>query len=145
LGCIPRKKGPEINMVGIVLVSHGEMAGAMLGAARMIVGENEHMLAVGLHEADDVEGLMARIASAVDQLDKGDGTLILVDAFGASPFNASARLAMQRGKIEVVTGMNLPMLLELAIQPDDQDLQALTQVALSAGTSSIRTLSDTLS
>ena len=132
-------------MVGIVLVSHGEMASAMLGAAHMIVGENEHMLAVGLHEADDVEGLMARIATAVEQVENGDGTLILVDAFGASPFNASARLAMQRGKIEVVTGMNLPMLLELSIQPDDQDLQSLTQVALNAGTSSIRTLSDTLS
>ncbi len=132
-------------MVGIVLVSHGDMAKSMLGAAQMIVGQNEHIRAVGLYEEDDVEGLMARVASAVDEVDKGDGVLILVDAFGASPFNASARLAMQRGKIEVIAGMNLPMLLELSIQPDDQDMASLVQIATSAGTSSIRTLSETLS
>ncbi len=131
-------------MVGIVLVSHGEMAPGMLDAARMIVGENEHILAVSLKEMDDIESLMERIASAVHEVDVGDGALILVDAFGASPFNASARLAMEREKTEVITGMNLPMLLELAVQRDDQSLEALVQIALDAGRSSIRTLSDTL-
>jgi PTS system mannose-specific IIA component len=131
-------------MVGIVLVSHGEMATGMLDAARMIVGEQERTLAIGLNEMDDVEGLMERIAAAVDEVDTGDGVLLLVDAFGASPFNASARLAMQRKNIEVITGMNLPMLLELAVQRDGQSLDGLVQIALDAGKSSIRTLSDTL-
>ena len=77
-------------------------------------------------------------------MDQGEGVLILVDAFGASPFNASARLAMNRKNIEVISGMNLPMLLELAVQREGQDLEAATQIALETGASSIRTLSQTL-
>jgi PTS system mannose-specific IIA component len=131
-------------MVGIVLISHGEMAAGMLDAARMIVGEQEQILPISLNEEDDVEGLMGRIANAIKEIDTGEGILVLVDVFGASPFNASARLAMGGAKIEVITGMNLPMLLELAIQRDSQGFEALVQIALTAGISSIRTLSDTI-
>ncbi len=131
-------------MVGIVLVSHGEMATGMVDAARMIVGELERLLTISLNEMDDVEGLMERVAAAVEEVDNGDGVLLLVDAFGASPFNACARLAMQRKNLEVITGMNLPMLLELAVQRDGQTLEGLVQIALEAGKSSIRTLSETL-
>lgn len=131
-------------MIGVVLVSHGPMADGMLEAARMIVGEQEGLLAVSLEEMDDVEGLMDKITAAVNTVDTGDGTLILVDVFGASPFNASARLAMTRDKIEVITGMNLPMLLELTIQRQDKNLEELTKITLEAGSSSIRTFSDTI-
>ena len=131
-------------MVGIVLVSHGEMAAGMLDAARMIVGEQEQILPISLNEQDDLEGLMERIATAIKEIDTGEGILVLVDVFGASPFNASARLAMGEAKIEVITGMNLPMLLELAIQRGNQGFEALVQIALTAGISSIRTLSDTI-
>ena len=131
-------------MVGIVVVSHGLMAEGMLDAARMIVGEQERLVSVTLREADGIESLTERVAAAVEQVDAGDGVLVLVDVFGASPFNASARVAMQRSKVEVLTGMSLPMLLELAVQCEGQDLSALTQVARDAGTSGIRTLSETL-
>ena len=131
-------------MVGIIVVSHGSMAEGMLEAARMIVGEMEGIVAVSLQEADAVENLMDRISEAIQGVDTGEGVLILVDVFGASPFNASARLAMVRDKIEVISGVNLPMLLELAIQHSEADLDALVQTALDAGPSSIRTLSQTL-
>ncbi|MGD0575737.1 MAG: PTS sugar transporter subunit IIA [Anaerolineales bacterium] len=131
-------------MVGIVLVSHGSMAEGMMDAARMIVGSMESVVSVSLKESDAAEDLMARIETALLEVDQGDGVLILVDAFGASPFNASARVAMQRKNVEVITGMNLPMLLELAVQREGQDLGAVTQTALQAGTTSIRTLSQTL-
>lgn len=131
-------------MVGIIVVSHGNMAAGMLEAARMIVGEMEGTVAVSLGEADAVENLMDRISDAINSVDTGDGVLILVDVFGASPFNASARLAMVRDKIEVISGMNLPMLLEIAIQQSEGDLDALVHTALDTGPSSIRTLSQTL-
>jgi mannose PTS system EIIA component len=134
----------EGKLVGIVLVSHGNMAEGMIDAARMIVGEMEGVLAVSLQEMDAIEDLMGRIDAALSEVDTGDGALILVDAFGASPFNASARLALQREKTEVITGMNLPMLLELAVQRQDQDLEAVTQIAFEAGSTSIRTLSQTM-
>jgi len=120
------------------------MAEGMMDAARMIVGEMEGVVSVSLKEMDAVEDLMGRIETAIKEVEKGDGVLILVDAFGASPFNASARLAMDREDIEVITGMNLPMLLELAVQREGQNLAAVTQIALEAGTTSIRTLSQTL-
>ena len=134
----------EGGLVGIVVVTHGQMAEGMLDAARMIVGEQERLVSVTLREADGIESLTERVAAAVEQVDAGDGVLVLVDVFGASPFNASARVAMQRSKVEVLTGVSLPMLLELAVQREGQDLSALTQVARDAGTSGIRTLSETL-
>ncbi len=131
-------------MVGIVIVSHGAMANGMLDAARMIVGEQEGMQAVSLEEMEDVEGLIEKIAAAVEKVDTGDGVLVLVDVFGASPFNASARLTLTRDKMFVITGMNLPMLLELAIHRQGSNLDELVKIALEAGTSSIKTLSETL-
>jgi len=131
-------------LIGIVVVSHGQMAEGMLDAARMIVGEQERLLAVALREEDGIESLTERVAAAVEQVDAGDGVLVLVDVFGASPFNASARVAMQHGHMDVLTGMSLPMLLELAVQREGQDLEALTKIARDAGGSGIRTLSETL-
>ena len=131
-------------MVGIVIVSHGAMANGMLDAARMIVGEQEGIQAVSLEEMEDVEGLIEKIAATVEKVDTGDGVLVLVDVFGASPFNASARLTLTRDKMDVITGMNLPMLLELAIHRQGSNLDELVKIALEAGTSSIKTLSETL-
>lgn len=127
-----------------MIVCHGEMAEGMLDAARMIVGKQDGIVAVNLREEDSVESLMDRIAAAIEEVDHGDGVLILVDVFGASPFNASARLAVQRDQIEVISGVSLPMLLELAVQREGQSLTKLVEVAREAGMSGIRTLSETL-
>jgi PTS system mannose-specific IIA component len=131
-------------LVGIVIVTHGTMSEGLLDAARMIVGEQEGIVGVGLLECDDVESLMERVAQAVQQVETGDGTLVLVDVFGASPFNASARLAMAGGNLEVLTGVSLPMVLELAVQREGQSLQELVELAREAGASGIKTLSETL-
>jgi PTS system mannose-specific IIA component len=131
-------------LVGIVIVTHGAMTDGLLDAARMIVGEQEAMAGVALKESDDIESLMERVAAAVETVDTGDGVLVLVDVFGASPFNASARLAMTRDGMEVLTGVSLPMLLELMVQREDQSLQELVEIAREAGTSGIRTLSEAL-
>ena len=97
-------------MVGIVVVTHGAMTDGMLDAARMIVGPLDGIVGVALMESDNVESLMERVEAAVAEVESGDGVLILVDLFGASPFNASARLAMTRGGMEVLAGVSLPML-----------------------------------
>jgi mannose/fructose/sorbose-specific phosphotransferase system IIA component len=120
------------------------MAEGLLDAARMIVGEQEQVATVSLREADSIEGLMERVEVAWQSVETGDGTLLLVDAFGASPFNACARLALARDNVEVITGVNLPMLMELAIQRDTMSFSELIALALEAGKSSIRTLSETM-
>jgi len=132
-------------LVGIVIVSHGDMAKGLLEAAHMIVGETEGTATVSLREGDAVEGLMERISAAIEKVDTGDGVLILVDLFGGTPFNVSARLAMQRDRsIEVISGMSLPMLVELVVQRDGASVEQLVGIAREAGTSGIQTLSEGL-
>lgn len=131
-------------MVGVLVVAHGEMASGLLDAARMIVGEHEALLALSLQEMEDVEGLMDKVEKAISQVDGGEGVLVMVDLPGASPFNASARIAMQREGIGVVTGVNLPMLAELLVLREGSSLDELVDIAKEAGTSGIRTLSEIL-
>jgi mannose/fructose/sorbose-specific phosphotransferase system IIA component len=120
------------------------MASGLLDAARMIVGDQEALLALSLQEMEDVEGLMAKVEEAISQVDTGGGVLVLVDLPGASPFNASARIAMQREGIGVVTGVNLPMLAELLVMRDGSSLEECIDIAKEAGISGVRTLSEIL-
>lgn len=122
-------------MIGLVLVSHGSLAEGLLDAAQLINGELQQARAVGLQETEDIDGLVERVAQAADEVDAGEGVLILVDLFGASPFNASARVKLgATGRaLEVVTGMNLPMLVELDVQRDGLSLPEAVEMALQIG------------
>ena len=132
-------------MVGFVIVTHGKMAEGMLDAVRMITGIHDGLGAVGLNEEDDVEGLIDRISACLQSLDHDQGILLFVDLFGASPFNASARLALRSdAPAEVVTGVNLPMLVELVMQREDLTLNELAEMALEVGPAGISRLSETL-
>jgi len=131
-------------LVGVLVVAHGEMASGLLDAARMIVGDQEALLDLSLQEMEDVEGLMDKVEQAISRIDTGEGVLVLVDLPGASPFNASARIAMQREGIEVVTGVNLPMLAELLVMRDGSSLEECVDIAKEAGISGVRTLSEIL-
>lgn len=132
-------------MVGLVIVTHGKMAAGLLDAVRMITGIEEGLEAIGLKEEDDVEGLMGRIEDCVNSLDRGQGVILFVDLYGASPFNASARLALSSSRdIEVITGVNLPMLVELVMQREDLSLSELAKMAVEVGGTGICRLSDSL-
>ena len=131
-------------MVGIVIVTHGRMATGLIEAAEMIVGEQEALVPVHLQEMDDVEGLMERVSKAVSKVDSGQGALIMVDLPGASPFNASARIAMQQDNIGVVTGVSLPMLAETLVQRNGSSIQELIDIAKNAGMIGIKDLSEIL-
>jgi mannose PTS system EIIA component len=130
-------------MIGIVLISHGRFAEGLLDAAEMIVGEMENVACIGLEPMDDIDLLVERIQEAVNAVDVGDGVLLMVDLFGASPFNASGRLALaQQDRLELITGMNLPMLVELLVQREGLSLKEASQIALDAGKSGVSRLSD---
>ena len=129
-------------MIGLVLVSHGKLADGMIDAMQMITGEQKAVRAIGLLETEDVEGLMDKILQAVNEVDSGEGVLIMVDLFGASPFNASARLALSFPDrlLEVVTGMNLPMLVELVVQREGMSLSEAVELVLQVAPDSVRRL-----
>jgi len=130
-------------MIGLVLVSHGKLAEGLADAMQMITGEQESVRTIGLLETEDVESLMEKVSRAIAEVDSAEGVLIMVDLFGASPFNASARLVMSApGKpLEVVTGMNLPMLVELVVQRDGMTLEEAVALVLKVGPESMRRLS----
>lgn len=132
-------------LIPFVIVTHGKMAPGLLDAVRMITGIEEGLYAVSLNEEDDVEGLMGRIDDCLESLDPQQGAMLFVDLYGASPFNASARLALSSSRdIEVITGVNLPMLVELVMQREDLSLSELAEMAVEVGPEGIRRLLDTL-
>jgi mannose PTS system EIIA component len=99
-------------MTGLVVVAHAGLAIELLKAAEMIVGPIEGATAVGIQPSDSVEAIRLAIVAAIDQV-SGDGVLIMTDMFGGTPSNMSLSF-LQDNRIEVLTGVNLPMLIKFA-------------------------------
>jgi PTS system mannose-specific IIA component len=128
------------NMTGIVIVTHGKLGEGLLDAIYLIAGPQKQIEEVALLEEDSVELLKDKILTAIRKVDSGSGTIVFVDMFGASPSNAAAYLINEN--IEVVTGVNLPMILEIINLRDSMSLIELTNTAMNAGKESIKNLSE---
>ncbi|MEO1090082.1 MAG: PTS sugar transporter subunit IIA [Pseudomonadota bacterium] len=100
-------------MIGLVLVTHGQLALEFLAAMEHVVGPQDQVRAVCIGPDDDMEQRREDILSAARDVDQGSGVVLLTDMFGGTPSNLAIS-AMQRGRIEVIAGMNLPMLIKLA-------------------------------
>ncbi len=131
-------------MVGALVVSHGHLAHELVAAAEMIVGEISHIHAVSIGWHDDVNDARKEIEKRVAEVDAGSGVLILTDMFGGTPSNISFAFH-EPGKVDVVTGVNLPMIIRIASQRDEETLQSLARAARDQGRSNISLASDFLS
>jgi PTS system mannose-specific IIA component len=131
-------------MVKVILVCHGRLAEGLVDAMNLITGPQEGITAIGLGEEDSIDELESRVETRVQDRQPGEVVLILADLFGASPFNVSARVASRNQDVEVITGVNLGMLLELATQRDGKTLSQLATLAREAGSNSVKVLSDLL-
>ena len=121
-------------MIGIVLAAHGPLPGAFLESTSMILGDLPQVATISLMPGDSLEGLVDRLHAAVNEVNTGDGVLILLDMFGGTPANAAAFLTQQVNDVRAVTGMNLPMLLETVMERMSTDrLESLAETAFSAG------------
>ncbi len=121
-------------MIGIVIVSHLHLAEALLEATRMIYGKPEKTVAVPLLEGEGLEDLKAKVMEAIDSVDDGDGVLVLVDLFGGTTMNVSALIAAERNNVEIVAGVNLPMMLHVLFEREEAtSLRDLAEKALYAG------------
>ena len=115
-------------MIGLVVVSHGQLAEALLNTATEIVGPFESGEALAISRRDSLEEVEARIRAAVSRVDQGEGVLVLADMFGGTASNVSLRLVGDC-RVEVVTGCNLPMLLKLSSAlKSATDISALAQL-----------------
>ncbi len=100
-------------MIGVVVVTHGQLAAELVNAAETIVGDLPHMRAVSIGWHEDVQDARQEIAAAVESVASPEGVLIVTDMFGGTPANLGITF-LELGRVEVVTGVNLPMLIKLA-------------------------------
>ncbi len=100
-------------MIGIVVVAHGKLAEAFVAVTEHVVGKQERLRAVGIEPEDDAELARGRILQAIKEVDTGKGVVILTDMFGGTPSNLAISVMKTEG-IEVIAGVNLPMMIKLA-------------------------------
>ncbi|KQM65847.1 PTS fructose transporter subunit IIA [Sphingomonas sp. Leaf17] len=99
-------------MIGLVLVTHGRLADEFVTAMEHVVGKQERVATIAIGPDDDMEGRRGDIAAAIAAVDVGRGVIVLTDLFGGTPSNLAISL-MERGRVEVIAGINLPMLIRL--------------------------------
>ena len=119
-------------MIGMVLVTHGDLAGQFRLALEHVVGPQKQLAAIAIGPEDDMERRRRDIMEAVETVDSGEGVILLTDMFGGTPSNLAISV-MNGGRIEVVAGMNLPMLIKLASVRDAQTLENAAAQAQDAG------------
>ena len=119
-------------MIGIVLVTHGRLAAEFLAALEHVVGPQEQAAAICIGPDDDMEQRRRDIHDAAARVDDGAGVVLLTDMFGGTPSNLAISI-MDRANVEVLAGVNLPMLIKLASVRADHDLASAVTVAQDAG------------
>lgn len=119
-------------MIGLVIVTHGQLATELRRATEHVVGEQTHMATVCIGPDDDMERRRDEIRSAVRSVSADKGVIILTDMFGGTPSNLAISM-LDEGKVEVVAGVNLPMLIKLSQARREADLMAAAETAKDAG------------
>jgi PTS system mannose-specific IIA component len=122
-------------MVGLVLVCHGDMGSELLKAAEMIVGRVEAAFSVSVRQESAPETLRDEVQDAIKKVDRKNGVMVFTDMFGGTPSNIS--LAFLGETVEVVTGVNLSMLIKFANHRDDKTIPELARLVQEAGQKSI--------
>lgn len=115
-------------MIGIVLVTHGRLADELIAALEHVVGPQENVASVCIGPDDDMEERRAQILDSVASADLGDGVIVLTDMFGGTPSNLAISI-MEKANVEVIAGVNLPMLIKLA---SVRKTEPMAQAAVSA-------------
>ena len=126
----------EIKKIGGVVVSHGQVANELLAAAETVVGNLSHITAVSIGWHDDVELAKDEIQRAIKKVSTGNGVLLLTDMFGGTPTNISA-MFIKENEVEIVTGVNLPMIIKLASQNKEMSLTEMAKLVEEQGKQSI--------
>jgi PTS system mannose-specific IIA component len=112
-------------MIGVLITTHGNLGSELIKAAELIRGRMKGIIPISVDQTKGVEDLRKEISTAIKKLDQGQGVLILTDLFGGTPSNISLSF-IKEGKVEVITGINLPMLLKL---PDIREGMSLNEFA----------------
>jgi len=131
-------------MIGIVLVTHGRLAQEFIAAMEHMIGPQQQLRAISIGPEDNVERRQREIAAAAKSVDTGGGTVLITDMYGGTPCNLALTL-LQRGKIEVLAGANLPSLIKLVDVRGKLPLEDAVKEAIEAGRKYMRAGSGDLS
>jgi PTS system mannose-specific IIA component len=123
-------------MVGILVVSHGRLAEALISSVQFLVGNLKRVKGISIWPRDRKEEVKDRIQKGIGELDDGDGVVILTDVLGGTPTNLSLSV-LEDKKVEVVTGVNMPMLLTLSSYRKGKSLEEISRLAKKSGRRSI--------
>jgi len=127
-------------VIALIISTHGNFSEELVKSSEMIFGSQANVGVVTFKPGEGTDNLVDKYNKLIDELDCTDGVLFMVDLFGGSPFNAASILALKNDNMEIVTGVNLPMLLEVFGSKDFSSLSELLAIAQSAGKDSIRQL-----
>ena len=130
-------------MIGLVLVTHGRLADEFVVAMEHVVGPQEACIAVGIGPEDDVEVRRQEIGAAIARVDAGHGVILLTDLFGGTPSNLAISM-LRGGEVEVIAGINLPMLIRLASARKAMSVTDAVRAAQEAGRKYISVASEHL-
>lgn len=131
-------------MTGLIVITHSRLGRELVNAAEFILGKIEQVETVSVETNLDADTLRRQLTTALSKVDKGEGVLILTDMFGGTPNNISLAF-LAEGKVEVVTGVNLPMLIKAATSRQGKTLAELASLVCEAGRGAISVAGEILS
>lgn len=131
-------------MIGLVISGHIHFASGMASAVRAIAGEQPQMRFIDFVESMSTDDLEAALRQAADEVDGGEGVLFLTDLPGGSPCNRALNVLMSRDGVEVLAGVNLPMIANVAFERDGATLAELVAILQEIGASSVQNMRQTL-
>jgi PTS system mannose-specific IIA component len=132
-----------VPLIGVVVVTHGQLATELVIAAEMIAGDLPHFAAVSIGWHDDVEAAKEAIGVAIDRVRRPAGVIVLTDMFGGTPSNLGITF-LARDKVEVITGVNLPILIKLTTLRGSSNLREVARRIREAGRDAIWVVSDVM-
>jgi PTS system mannose-specific IIA component len=126
-------------MIAVIVGTHGEFSREIVNSSEMIFGEQDNLKYVTFKTGEGVDDLVCKYKRSMEKLDYKDGLIFMVDLFGGSPFNAASRIVSENENMDIITGVNLPMLLEVFSARESLSIGELVKLAEIAGNSGIRT------
>ena len=132
-------------MVGIVVITHGKLADELISAVKFVLAEEPsvNIKGVSIDQTKEFETFKNVIQEAINSVDDGDGVLLVTDMFGGTPSNVSLSF-LEKNKVEVISGVNLPMLLKLSTIKDSKKIDEIVKIAEKAGKENIIVASELL-
>lgn len=131
-------------MAAVVVGSHGSFSRELINSAEMICGKQTNIGCVTFNPGESADDLVGKYEDIVSSLDCSDGVLFIVDLFGGSPYNAASRIAIKDKNMDIVTGINLPIALEIFGMHDFSSVDELVSIALNSSAETIKSFKETM-